>query len=174
MSLETLLHQKKEEIVESWLMATFGLFSDESLRYLKKKKQDYYVNPLSHDLADGLEAIFHELLQGTDADRLAPVLDQVIRITSVQEGQASRALTFLFLLKKVVHDFAEAEQDYLQMTKDLFGFDHVVDQLIRMSFDIYSKCREDVYHLKVEEQRIQTHNLIQMVNKNKFEQRQPR
>lgn len=170
MDLEQFLQERQQEVIDSWLEATFRLFSDESFRYLKRKKNDFFQNPLSFTLAEGLTSLFTVLLEGTDPKKLAPPLEQVIKITSIQEGTPSGALTFVFLLKKVVRKMVKETEDYEAMKEELLGFDHVVDQLIRMSFDIYAKAREEIYQLKVDEQKIQTHNVIKLANQQNTKQ----
>jgi len=102
-------------------------------------------------------------LEGTDANKLAPLLDQVIRVLAVQELLPSQALNFLFYLKRIVRTQAE-KQGLSPQDPELLGFDNVVDQLLRLSFDIYVKCRERIFQLKVEEQTLQTEKLIQLAN----------
>ena len=162
MDLETLLKEQQDSILEAWLNAVFELYPVEAWRFLKSSR-DFYQNPLGHTLASGLRGLYAELLEGTDANKLAPLLDQVIRVLAVQELLPSQALNFLFYLKRIVRTQAE-KQGLSPQDPELLGFDNVVDQLLRLSFDIYVKCRERIFQLKVEEQTLQTEKLIQLAN----------
>lgn len=165
MDLEKILVEQKEELLEQWLEAVFHLYPEGSWRFLKKTKS-FYTNPLGHTLAEGLKGLYDQLLEGTDAEKLAPLLDQIIRVLAVQELSPSQALSFLFMLKRIVRSAAK-KAGLEPGDNQLLGFDGLIDQLVRLSFDVYVKCREDLFKLQVQESQIQTQSLIKLAN-NRF------
>ncbi|MDT8447718.1 MAG: RsbRD N-terminal domain-containing protein [bacterium] len=165
MDLEQILIEQQESLLDQWLEAVFHLYPEGSWRYLKKNKS-FFTNPLGHTLAEGLRGLYAQLLEGTDADKLAPLLDQIIRVLAVQELAPSQALSFLYMLKRIVRGRAK-EAGLTPGDDQLIGFDSLIDQLVRMSFDVYVKCREDLFKLQVQEQQIQTQSLIKLAN-NRF------
>lgn len=96
------------------------------------------------------ELIDH-LIEWQDAGRIAESLDKLIRIRAVQDFSPSQAISFVFLLKKLLRD-----EFFQPMKKDgtldeLLRFEAKVDNLAMMSFDIYSKSRDEVFRFRVEE-----------------------
>ena len=96
------------------------------------------------------------LLARRSSEELEPALDAVVRIRAVQEIPPSRAMGFVFLLKRAVH--AElGESDPAPPA----GFDSAVDDLGLAAFDLYMRCREQIYQLRAGELRRSTAKLLE-------------
>ena len=65
-----------------------------------------------------------------------------------------------FLLKKLIRDefFKDMEKD--GTLADLLRFEARIDNLAMMSFDIYTKSREEVFRLRVDEVKRAQSNLL--------------
>jgi hypothetical protein len=80
---------------------------------------------------------------------LAPVLDNIVRIRAIQDFTASQAVSFPFLLKQIIR--AEFEPDALPYSEELAALEARIDELALLAFDLYVKCREQVFEIKANE-----------------------
>ncbi|MGE5839516.1 MAG: RsbRD N-terminal domain-containing protein, partial [Deltaproteobacteria bacterium] len=101
MRLKDLLKQKAPHIRKRWLDLIIDTYPADSRRFLREQK-DRFANPVGTAMSRAVEALYHELLHGMDGEKLNASLDEVVRIRAVQEFSPSRAMTFVFLLKKVL------------------------------------------------------------------------
>ncbi len=161
MDLKSQLIAKKSVIVKKWFDAVADTYPDNTSSFLKKKKAQF-TNPVGFTLAEGLEALFDVLLKGLIPDTVKTFLDSIIRIRAIQDFAPSEAVSFIFLLKKIIRQ--ELGNDILQqprMNDELAAFDSSIDDLALYSFDIYMNCREKIYELKANEARNMTFRLLQ-------------
>jgi hypothetical protein len=159
--LKNQLMAKKSAILKKWFDAVADTYPDNTSNFLKKQKAQF-TNPVGHTLAEGLEGLFEALLKGVIPDTVSTFLDSIIRIRAIQEFTPSEAVSFVFLLKKIVRQELGAENLQQQrLSEELAAFDSSVDDLALYSFDIYMKCREKIYDLKANEARSMTFRLLQ-------------
>ena len=79
---------------------------------------------------------------------------------AVQDFVPSQAVSFLFLLKKVLRDEFESEIHENGLARELLVIESRIDDLALLSFDIFMKCREKIYDLKAMELSNQTYTLL--------------
>jgi hypothetical protein len=72
-------------------------------------------------------------------------------VRSVQEFTPSQAISFIFCLKEAVREELKEELQDTNLLTELAVFDAQIDQLALFAFDIYVKCREQIYELRVNE-----------------------
>jgi hypothetical protein len=133
---------RRAVIVRKWLARTLETYPEQTSRFLLREK-DPFRNPVGHALADGLPLLLDEILGNADAARITPVLDSIIRIRAVQDFTASQAVAFLFLLKDILREEAEAGA--------LAAMNSRIDEIALSAFDLYMKCREQMHEIKVNE-----------------------
>lgn len=150
MTLQNLLLNKRGAILEKWLHLIFESYPPETSRFLKREK-DRFDNPVAYEFRQGIEGLYQALLYGTDANRLFPFLDQIVRIRAIQELSPSRAIAFIFLLKKVVREELGKEIWEDGIAEGLWELESKIDGLALLSFDVYMKRREMLYELRVDE-----------------------
>jgi len=150
MKLEDILSQKRSAILKRWFDVILETYPADTQGFLKKQK-DRFANPVGYTISQEIEALFGELLQGMDSDKISPFLDRIIRIRAVQDFSPPEAMAFIFLLKKVIREELKNEIRENQIFEELLKFESKIDELALLSFDIYAKCREKVYELKVSE-----------------------
>ena len=165
MSLNELLTQHRDAIAKAWLDAALGVYPGDAVRLFGREK-DRFANPVGRTLATETEALLDGLCGEMDAEALCGPLERIVRIRAVQELAPSRALAFIFDLKSVVRKVlgsgggpkAPKEE---RIGEDLLAFDARVDQLALFGFDIFVKCREQIYELRVGEVKRSIHRLLQ-------------
>jgi hypothetical protein len=163
MTLEQFLSEKKPAIMEKWFDLILDTYPADTTSFLKKQK-DRFTNPVGHTIYEGLGKILDELIHGVDIERVSPFLDGILRVRAVQDFTASRAVSFIFSLKKVVWEEMKSDKNFAVPFDELRELDSHIDSLALASFDIFMKCREKLYDIKANELRNMTFRLVQRAN----------
>jgi len=148
MLLSAALEDRRSAIVNKWFEGLLGTYPESTTRFLSREK-DPFQNPVGNNLREGLSNLFEGLVKSADVASMAPVLDGIVRIRAVQDFAASQALSFPFLLKHIIR--AELAADVQRYSNELSALEFRIDELALLAFDLFVKCREQVYELKVNE-----------------------
>ena len=161
MGIEILLRKHKEHIGQKWLDLLTCTYPQESER-LFKKESNQFANPVGHTFKTAIAEIIDEFLGESRPEALAPLLDKVIRVRAVQSFSPSAALSFIFGLKAIAEEALEEELSEGQAgSGDLREFDRKVEALGLLAFDVYSRCRENLFEIKIEEMKRNTRRLLE-------------
>jgi hypothetical protein len=163
MKLHDLLTQKRSKILNRWLDLALENYPTDTKRFLKKRK-DQFANPVGYTISKEIGNLYEELLQGPTPERVSPILDSIIRIRAVQDNSPSQATAFIFLLKKVIREELKTEVQISELSDELSTFESRIDDLALLTFDIYMKCREKIYEIRVNEIKNQVYRLLQRAN----------
>ena len=163
MNLKNLLLKKKKPILERWFDLIVETYPPETIQFLKSQK-DRFANPVGSTIYQGIEDIFDQFVQESEPEQICTFLDNVIRIRAVQDFNASQALVFIFQLKKVIREELKDEIHKKNLSHELLVLESAIDNLALLSFDIYMKCREQVYELKANEVKRMTYSLLKKAN----------
>jgi len=161
--LKDLINGKKSVILEKWFDAIIETYPTDTTGFLKKK-QDQFANPVGHTISKGIEDILEVLLGEKELPEDFPFLNDIIRVRAIQDFTPSKAMTFIFLLKKVVREALEKEIRQNQIYDALLRFESKIDDLALFAFNIYVKCREQLYELKTDELKRMTYTLLKKAN----------
>ena len=134
----------RDAILHDWLTLTFRTYPEQTSRFLHRD-QDPFRNPVGRVLGDGLPVLLDELTGAFDQDRVAPVVESIVRIRAVQDFTPSQAVGFFFFLKQIIR---ERRLDSVEPPAALF---RRIDELALMAFDSYMRCRELTYEIKANE-----------------------
>jgi hypothetical protein len=148
MPLSEALADHRGAIVKLWFERVLQAYPESTTKFLSKEK-DPFRNPVGHTLRKGLSDLFDGLTQAVDIESLAPVLDGIVRIRAVQDFAAGQALAFPFLLKQILR--TEFAADITRYSEELAALEAKIDQLALLAFELFVKCREQVYEIKVNE-----------------------
>ncbi|HEY8909039.1 MAG TPA: RsbRD N-terminal domain-containing protein [Desulfosporosinus sp.] len=163
MKLKDLLEEKRPAITKKWFDAVMETYPTDTSGFLKKQK-DMFANPVGHVISQGVESILEALIQGKELSESVPFLEDIIKVRAVQDFTPSKAMSFIFLLKKVVREELDKEIRQNQMYDALLEFESKIDDLALFAFDIYSKCREQLNELKTDELKRMTFTLLKKAN----------
>ncbi len=161
--LEKLLLDKRSTIIRKWREVTIGVYPKDTQRFLKKEK-DRFSNPVGQTIATDLERLYDELTGGNNLEKIGSSLDNIIRIRAVQDLIPSRAVEFVFQLKDLVRDALGDSRRDSGVEKEMDTFEQKIDQAALMAFDIYARCREKIYEIRVQETRNQVGRLLERAN----------
>lgn len=165
MKLYNLLSEKKSAILNRWYDAVLDTYPSDTSGFLKGQKNPF-LNPVGSTIFQGIENLFEELLcennspipslvkgseGGLSGERASLFLDNIIRIRAVQEFTPSQSVAFVLLLKNAIREELKSELVERQLLEELLFFESKIDDMALLSFDIYMKCREKLFQLKVNE-----------------------
>lgn len=150
MNLEKLLTQKRSAILDRWFKLILETYPADTKRFLKEQK-DQFANPVGYTLSTEIENLFNDLLQGINRESASTILDRIIRIRAIQDFTPSQALSFIFLLKRAIREELDTEIRENRLFDEVLIFESTIDTLALLGFDIYTKCREKIYELRVNE-----------------------
>jgi hypothetical protein len=128
-----------ESVATEWLKRVLASYPEQTARILLQEK-DRFRNPVGYALKEGLPVLVEELFGGMNQERVVPALEQIVRIRAVQDFSAAQAVGFVFLLKPIV-----------AQTPGLANIDSRIDELALLAFDLFMKCREQLYEARVNE-----------------------
>jgi hypothetical protein len=156
MTLKDLLQKNKTAIAERWLDRTLETYASRTAIFFKQKK-DPFANPVGQALRSGTKAIVDELFEAEpplgaeSANRLCAHLEDIIKIRAVQELNPSQALSFVLSLKQAIREVLEEELEDSRVVVEWMSFETRIDQLVLFAFDIYTKSREELFELRMNE-----------------------
>jgi hypothetical protein len=164
MVLEHLLSQKRAAILGRWFQLILETYPADTSRFLKKEK-DRFVNPVGYTISQEIEALYEELLQEMNSDKLAACLDNIIRIRAVQNFPPSQTIVFIFLLKKAIREELANKIVEKQAFEELLKFESRIDKLVLLALDIYMKCREKVYEIRINEIKTEKERALKLLER---------
>jgi len=141
------LHRQRDKIVRKWLDAAIATYPEDTANFLKRQK-DPFANPVGATLSRELYNIFDELLRETSTDQLPRSVDAVVRVRAVQDFSPTQALQVFTVLKTILRrhlDDTVRDNGWETPYREL---EDKVDQLNMLAFDIYVKCKEQLWELK--------------------------
>lgn len=145
MGLYQQLAPKRAAIVRKWFDGLMDTYPAETADFLRNQK-DQFANPIGQTTHQSLQTLFDLLVNEFDPEAVRAALDPVIRIRAIQDFTPSQAVGFVFQLKRIVRESLPGLS-----AEALTALDHRIDELGLLAFDIYMRCREQIYDLKANE-----------------------
>lgn len=150
MTLRDLLLKNRSAIVRRWQEYALAVYASDANAFFSRES-DRFANPVGHGLRADTEAIFDGVLDGADAEEICAHLEGIVRVRAIQELAPSEALKFIFALKRAIRQEIGAEVARRNLAAELNEMDAQIDQLALYGFDIYTKCRDKVSELRINE-----------------------
>ena len=151
MTLRDLLVERKSALCGRWRDAILGEYG-EATAAAWRRERDPFANPVGHALATGLPQLLETLGRGGDPGAgAATALENIVRIRLVQDLAPSRAVAFVYLLRKAIREELSAELAGGAHGAELAEIDAEVERLALLAFDTYVGIREEIFHLRQEE-----------------------
>jgi hypothetical protein len=150
MTLSELLLQREDALAKRWLDKTLATYHRDTAAFLARR-QDQFANPVGHTLRTGTRAVLAALLRDQEPVELCRQLEPMIKVRSVQEFTPAQTISFVFHLKTTVREELAEELRDADLMRQLSRFDADVDQLALYAFDLFTKCRDQLHDLRVNE-----------------------
>lgn len=163
MSLQDLLLQRREELVELWFQQVLATYPPDTARFLSGES-DRIANPVGQTILPALDRILEAFLSGRGGEDLSAPLDDVVRIRAVQQFEPSRAVCFVRDLKRLLRAQRPALPGGGGTDEEWRRLEDRIDDLQLQAFDNFMECREMLYDIRARELRAQTARLLRRAN----------
>lgn len=144
-----------ESIAARWFERLLESYPPQTAEFVRADR-DRFRNPVGHSFRQALRVLAEEVLGAMDPARIAPALDEIVRIRAVQDFTAAEAIGFVFLLKEAIA--AEPSRQQAPPGRAEGAEDPAcrrlqsnVDTLALMAFDAYRSCREQIAAIRGKE-----------------------
>jgi len=149
-TLKEFLVERKSIILGGWLERTLQVYPAASRDFFEKN-QDPFSNPIGSTIREGIEKLYREILQPTEAAQARTILTPMIQIRALENLSPSQALAFIPLLKEIIRDTLKGQIWESISPQEWTALNCEIDRLTLQAFDIYLECREKIYRLKIKE-----------------------
>jgi hypothetical protein len=153
----------RDAILERWLVHIWNSYPDEAAKFMRETR-DHFANPVGSIFKRETEQLMDGLFEERPPELLAAHVEPMIRIRAVQEFSPSRAVAFIPRLKEFMREEAEKVGGDDSLVEVLEEFDRRVDHLLMVAFDVYVKCREELFEIRVNEVRNRSMKVMERLN----------
>jgi uncharacterized membrane protein YheB (UPF0754 family) len=160
MKLYNFLSEKKTSVLNRWYDTILNTYPSDTAKFLKGQKNPF-LNPVGSTTFQGIKNLYEYLIHGVEKDKVSQYLDNIIRIRAVQDFTPSQGIRFILFLKEVIREELKNEIAVHRLQDELLEFELKIDDLSLLAFDIFMKCREKLYQLKVNELQGLTYRRLQ-------------
>jgi len=164
MSLEEILLKNKATILKRWLNLILETYPADTAA-LMRKDQNQFTNPVGSTISREIEGLFKGLLDGRNSEGLSASLNSILKIRSVQDFSPSRAVGFIFLLKKAMEETLKSEICKETMQDEWSKFLSKIDELALHAFDIYMDCREKICEIRINQAKSEREMAFRMMER---------
>lgn len=147
MDLLAQIKQKKAALVKAWLELTLKTYPPDSVPFFRGNPNEF-SNPVGNTISSNLTALVDDLVSDAVAEQTCSHLDPIVKVRTVQDFTPGQALSFVFSLRDAVREVVgDVEAD----TANWRELNTRIDQLALFGFDIYTKYRQRMYEIRIEE-----------------------
>ncbi len=159
MNLQNLLIEKRSVILDKWLDLILEGYQKRGQTFFKKEK-DRFLNPVGYEFRKGIGGIYRALIEKVEDSEVTIFIDKIARIRAVQDFSPAQAVSFIFLLKKVIKE--ELGETILKdgLANEWLELESKIDNLALLCFNIYMQCKEKLYEIRVNEIKRKTYSLL--------------
>lgn len=172
MTLREALSERREAIYSRWLENTLATYPDDAAGFFSRVR-DQFRNPVGHTFSENLRVVTDALIDGVEASTVSEELEKLIKIRSIQEMTAAESVRFIFDLKDVVRSELASELRS-GPTSELEQIDRDIDALALTAFDVYARCREQLFDIRVDEVKRTVSGLMRRLNRMDEDENAPR
>lgn len=166
MTFWELLEKRRADILARWQESVFAGYPADSSGFLTKQ-DDQFANPVGVRIKEGLDRTVRVVLAPKDAKSETEAmrfLDEILHIRAVQDFSAAQALRFIFDLKDVIREVLSKDLKKFTEETDWHSLDRRIDALGLIGFEIYSRCREKIFDIRVSEVKNLSYKAMQRAN----------
>ena len=150
MGLSDLLREHQSAIARRWQEDVLRTYSEEAVVAFGRER-DRFANPVGHRVREAADAVVQDLLDERDPDTMVRHFAEVIRIRAVQQFTAAEAVGFVLRLKDIIRAELGPPNEHPAAAAAWDDLDRRIDRLALSAFDVYTRCREEVYELRMNE-----------------------
>ena len=164
MDLENLLLQNKTAILKRWFNLILETYPADTAA-LMRKNRNQFTNPVGATLSREIETLFKQICEGVQNGECRASLDAILKIRSVQDFSPSKAVGFVFQLKKAIEERLKNEICKEPVMDEWLKFQSRIDALVLQAFDAYMDCREKICEIRVNQARAEKEMVLRMMER---------
>ena len=162
--MQDLLKKNKTAILERWFDLILETYPA-STAILMRKDKNQFTNPVGSTLSREIEVLFKNLCEDSQGEKCQSSLGSILRIRSVQDFFPSKAVGFIFLLKRAIGETLKNEVCKESVTDEWLKFQSSIDDLALQAFDIYMDCREKICEIRVNRAKAEREMAFRMIER---------
>jgi len=164
MALESLLLQNKTALLKRWLDLILETYPADTAAMMRKDENPF-TNPVGTTISREIETLFERLGQGIQNGERRSSLDAILKIRSVQDFSPSKAVGFIFLLKRAVWETLKNQISKGAALDEWLTFQSSIDDLVLQAFDAYMDCREKICEIRVNQAKAEKEMALRMMER---------
>ena len=164
MGLENLLFQNQSAILKRWLHLILETYPADTAIIMRKDKNQF-TNPVGSTISREIEVLFGKLCEGIHDEKCRASLDSILKIRSVQDFSPSKAVGFIFLLKRAIGETLKNEICKESVMDEWLQFQSRIDDLALQAFDTYMDCREKICEIRVNQAKAEKEMAFRMMER---------
>jgi len=164
MDFKDLLSQNEAIILKRWFDLILETYPPNTATLMRKDK-DQFTNPVGSTLSREIEVLFKKLCEGSQYERRQASLDSILKIRSVQDFSPSKAVGFIFLLKRAIGETLKNEICKESVMDEWLKFQSRIDDLALQAFDAYMECREKICEIRINQARAEKEMAFRMMER---------
>jgi len=164
MDLKDLLSRNETALLKRWFNLILETYPADTATQMRKDK-DQFTNPVGSTLSREIEVLFRELCEGRQDEKWKASLDSILKIRSVQDFSPSKAVGFIFLLKRAIEETLKNEICKESVMDEWLKFQSRIDDLALQAFDAYMECREKICEIRVNQARAEKEMAFRMMER---------
>jgi hypothetical protein len=158
------LEPHRSEALDRWRSLVFDSYPEEAVRFFRREK-DGFKNPVGQSINRATETILDGVLLERGVDGVPEALETIIRIRAVQDFSPAEAVGFVFLLKRAVREVLGGAFQGGVPASVQSELESRIDALALSAFEIYTRCREQIFEIRVREAQRRTAVLLERFNR---------
>ncbi|MBC2716394.1 MAG: hypothetical protein HF978_13900 [Desulfobacteraceae bacterium] len=149
MDIQKYLTDNRQKLVEKWIASVVATYPADSVKFFKNTK-DPFANPVGSTIKRSMGLLFAQVIkEKMDPAAVNEAMDPIVRLRAVQEFTPSRAISFIFTIKHLFRKELGKQLPDKSIARFLEDVESNVDEMILIALDIYGKCREKIYLLRI-------------------------
>jgi hypothetical protein len=164
LTISDLLSKNRNAILKRWFDLILETYPSDAAT-LMKKDRDAFTNPVGSTILREIEILFSSLCEGCDAKKMSGSLDSILKIRSVQDFSPSKAVEFVFLLKRAIGEVLKGDIEREGAMEEWQTFKAKIDDMALQAFDIYVDCREKIYEIRAKQTRAEKEMAFKMMER---------
>ena len=164
LAIQDLLKKNKAAILERWFHLILETYPANTAAMMRKDKNQF-TNPVSSTLSREIDVLFKNLCEGSQDEKCQSSLDSILKIRSVQDFSPSKAVGFIFLLKRAIGETLKNDICKESVMDEWLKFQSRIDDLALQAFDIYMDCREKICEIRINQAKTERDMAFRMMER---------
>ena len=164
LTIQDLLKENKAAILERWFHLILETYPTNTAAMMRKDKNQF-TNPVGSTFSREIQVLFKNICEGSQDEKCQASLDSILKIRSVQDFSPSKAVGFIFLLKRAIGETLKNDICKESVMDEWLKFQSRIDDLALQAFDIYMDCREKICEIRINQAKTERDMAFRMVER---------